>query len=712
VPFELRKNLIGLAVVLLLALPVQLAFVGIAEQQSEEIRFEVSVAEGGNPLDVNNYVNLRIGNLSSEKIYSDKIYREHPGVYGLSLVKGKQYTIDGSSTQSNEHERWQLSPENRTTGTVNNPGTLKFVYYHQYNIIFKEPHSSCKHQPQISTVTITYKQFGKEKNAKIGESVWADRGTEYKLEANYGGERWIGRGKVDRYGNIAPSMTHQLQVKIVHSSLGSGMQTPQVDLRDAEPGGGNTWWVDCGAEPIVVLLQYPFGKYFLEKYKLNKQGEEEREIEDKRSPKIQLGKVDEPADVILVWKKGALLIINASRQIRCEMEIKGERISLTPGARAFKILPNGLYEIKVLSETLSNQSTILNPWNREYKFRKFESLNGTFQPTQIGNRANVKISDDQEGKKLYLVVKYEVETTPNLSFWLPIGGALFLTLLLAIALSTFRRPKGSKAISRFELKTLKPLPKPLSIGVATSAGPGREKNEDSGLAIDASFIGAVDFTKRRILIALSDGMGGHKKGEVASSMCIDLIAKLIAPKLSMSLDECAQYLPAAIKEINREIFSASRSSDELKGMGTTVAVAILGDGKMLFTNVGDSRIYLYRDGGLKRLTKDHTLAQERADRGEIPQSVVRSHPDRNFLTKVLGYRQEVDVEPFLIPIKNGDRVLLCSDGVWAHATDLEMADIISRFPDPQVAANALINLARGKRSNDDMTAILVLASGL
>ena len=242
----------------------------------------------------------------------------------------------------------------------------------------------------------------------------------------------------------------------------------------------------------------------------------------------------------------------------------------------------------------------------------------------------------------------------------------------------------------------------------TDVGRRRKINEDSIFAANGLFI-------------VCDGMGGHKAGEVASSLAVEAITRFIArsdedreltwpfgfdPRLSYN----ANRLRTAIKLANRGVFRKASSDDDYTGMGTTAAVALFApnDGVMTCAGVGDSRIYLLRAGEMLQLTRDDTLANVvRAGAPTDDPGPVTS-PLRNILTKALGAREDVEFDVMEQTLAVGDIVLVCSDGLTTMLPDPRILGIVSAHPgDLAAACRELVAQANAEGGRDNISVILV-----
>jgi PPM family protein phosphatase len=208
------------------------------------------------------------------------------------------------------------------------------------------------------------------------------------------------------------------------------------------------------------------------------------------------------------------------------------------------------------------------------------------------------------------------------------------------------------------------------------------------------------------LVAVADGMGGHRAGEVASRLAVDTLQAAFDDD-----DPTADGLVAAVRAANRAVWERSEAEAELRGMGTTIAaVALVADGgakALAIVNVGDSRAYLLEQGGLRRLTSDHSLVADLVRAGEISEDEARVHPHRNVLTQALGVAAEI--EPYVdraVPVR-GDRLLLCSDGLFNELDEAQIAAVLAEVDDPTDAATRLVDEAKLHGGNDNITALVL-----
>lgn len=228
---------------------------------------------------------------------------------------------------------------------------------------------------------------------------------------------------------------------------------------------------------------------------------------------------------------------------------------------------------------------------------------------------------------------------------------------------------------------------------ATDVGHVREGNEDSvSPADDGAGSGPM-------VIAIADGMGGHVGGEVASRLAIDAA---IDPPAQASITTSERIAAG-----NEAVIAKSADDPGLAGMGTTLTLGVFDtDGMMRIGHVGDSRLYLLRDGDLRQLTTDHTWVMEMQIRGQLSPEQAANHPRRHLLTRVLGMPQ-VEVESAEVELQDGDRVMLCSDGLTTMLSDESVQTILLQAETPSDAVWALVEAANAAGGYDNTTVAVV-----
>lgn len=226
----------------------------------------------------------------------------------------------------------------------------------------------------------------------------------------------------------------------------------------------------------------------------------------------------------------------------------------------------------------------------------------------------------------------------------------------------------------------------LAHAAATDIGLQRTTNEDAYLA-------------QPPLFAVADGLGGHLGGEIAARLAIEI--------LSGWAGDGHEALASAVKEANRSIHERAGSDPELHGMGTTITALLAADSSIQIVHVGDSRAYLFRDGELRRLTRDHTLAERLVREGKISPGEADRHPQRSILERAVGVGPEVEIDVHAIDVLPGDRLLLCTDGLTSMLLDEEIRTVLAEEPDPNGAARRLVDEAVKAGGRDNVTTLIV-----
>jgi len=227
----------------------------------------------------------------------------------------------------------------------------------------------------------------------------------------------------------------------------------------------------------------------------------------------------------------------------------------------------------------------------------------------------------------------------------------------------------------------------------------RENNEDSCFVKEIG-----DFT----VLVLADGMGGHNCGETASSTAISEISALLSEKLKgkMLPGQIMLLLSEAMDKANEKIFELAKNDATLSGMGTTCDICIVFKETAYVAHVGDSRVYkISQSGKAKRLTKDHSLVEYMLDAGTITPEEALHHPQKNIILRALGTAKTVEADVFHEKLKEGDSLLLCSDGLTNMVDEETVFGIITEEKNPEKSAVRLVQLANEAGGTDNITVI-------
>lgn len=251
----------------------------------------------------------------------------------------------------------------------------------------------------------------------------------------------------------------------------------------------------------------------------------------------------------------------------------------------------------------------------------------------------------------------------------------------------------------------------LETGYSWDTGLLREVNEDSILCTSFDLQAHLGVLSAG-LFAVADGMGGHNAGEVASDLAIRtfhsacmavLLAQSPAPPLSI--------LTAAFAEANSKVLE-SASDRELKGMGTTLTVALVIGGDMYVAHIGDSRCYIINTRETIQVTKDHSVVQQLVDAGTITPEQARNHPRRNEITRVLGYSQDIVPDLHQVKLYAGDNILLCSDGLHGVLPSSKISETVIGSHDPKQACIDLTAQANSAGGPDNISVIIARTGNL
>lgn len=229
----------------------------------------------------------------------------------------------------------------------------------------------------------------------------------------------------------------------------------------------------------------------------------------------------------------------------------------------------------------------------------------------------------------------------------------------------------------------------------TDPGKVRERNEDSVSIISNG-------TGEKLLI-VADGMGGHKNGEVASSIALNLICDRFKSISSIGNKEDAiNWIQSTVSEANMEIFKYVSIHPESEGMGTTVVLAVLTPAFLLIGNIGDSSGYIFKQNKLQKITEDHTLVNLLVKSGELSEEEAKKHPKKNVLMRALGSSTNVEMDIFNVDL-NVDGVFLCSDGLTNMLDDSQISKVLSEDSDLKSKLDKLVFKANNRGGTDNIS---------
>lgn len=234
----------------------------------------------------------------------------------------------------------------------------------------------------------------------------------------------------------------------------------------------------------------------------------------------------------------------------------------------------------------------------------------------------------------------------------------------------------------------------------TDVGRVRKNNEDS--------VGVFINRDRQRLAIVADGMGGHRAGDVASSMTLTTLNEMWEESEGLQTpDQAEEWLRTRIMQVNRVLFEHSNNHVECEGMGTTIEAVITTNLFATIAHVGDSRSYLLNESGFKQLTEDHTLVNELVRTGQISKEDAEHHPRKNVILRALGTEQNVNIDIKTITFEEGDKLLLCSDGLSNKISENEMVEILMNDDDLEKKATTLISMANENGGEDNISLAIV-----
>lgn len=234
------------------------------------------------------------------------------------------------------------------------------------------------------------------------------------------------------------------------------------------------------------------------------------------------------------------------------------------------------------------------------------------------------------------------------------------------------------------------LPAGILSALRTDVGKVRANNQDAPIV-----------SEKLRLYGVADGMGGHKGGEVASTSARDDLLRELEGKTPS-----VAALSGAIEEVNRQIYHQQEHDDALTGMGTTLSVLWMSDNFVYIGHVGDSRVYLLRDGEFKQMTLDHSLVEQLVREGVLTEEEAQNHPMRNIITRAIGTDESVEVDVVVEERRKGDLWLACSDGLHGLVDDRQMRDALRQYA-PEKAADVLLKAALDAGGRDNVTLVIV-----
>ena len=213
----------------------------------------------------------------------------------------------------------------------------------------------------------------------------------------------------------------------------------------------------------------------------------------------------------------------------------------------------------------------------------------------------------------------------------------------------------------------------------------------------------------QVICVVGDGMGGPVGGDIASHIAVDAFLQSVKDNLrpGMEPEQIREVCAYAASVANTAIRQEVEARTEYRGMGTTLVAAVSYNDGVVVSNVGDSRAYLIQSSGIRRVSKDHSLVERLVDLGDITEAEARTHPQRNYITRALGPEESTLCDGFIVPMKTGDFILLCTDGLVETVTDQEMYDEVRTATDMDQCLQRLLEISKSNGAADNVTAVLM-----
>jgi serine/threonine protein phosphatase PrpC len=237
-----------------------------------------------------------------------------------------------------------------------------------------------------------------------------------------------------------------------------------------------------------------------------------------------------------------------------------------------------------------------------------------------------------------------------------------------------------------------------AVAAGSDVGRVRKGNEDSFFA---------DANEYRGLFMVADGMGGHAAGEIASQMAVEVVSVDLEKLKDLESTDALEMVSVALRHANRAVFERSAAERDKMGMGSTASVLVLADERFIIGHLGDSRIYLFRDGELRQITHDHSVVQEQIDAGLITREAAKNHKQSNVITRCVGMGWDVEPDITDGEVRQGDVFLLASDGLTGMVDDWRLQQLLSSSTTPDRMVDAMISEANARGGVDNITVVVV-----
>lgn len=239
----------------------------------------------------------------------------------------------------------------------------------------------------------------------------------------------------------------------------------------------------------------------------------------------------------------------------------------------------------------------------------------------------------------------------------------------------------------------------MQIAYQTAIGKRRANNQDS--------VGVFYNQSGAVLAIIADGIGGNQGGDVASNVAVTDFGEAFKKTVFKTFDEMSKWVNQQVLTTNDTIFQRAQKKADLKGMGTTLVLAVLFERELLIGNIGDSRAYRLRGKDFSQLTEDHSLVNELVKRGELSKQAAQVHPQKNVITRSLGVAESVQIDLCYQEMTPSDQLLLCSDGLTDMVHEDEIQTVLQNEAALQEKCDALVKMANDAGGLDNISVVII-----